>query len=67
MMGRFKQLVRYIRLSLTIILIIGSVGIGGISPLLPNKREKYMDKQITIEQVDKKEDEDDTDLREIKE
>ena len=42
-------------------------GIGIVGTFLPSYRERYMDNEIRIEQVDKKkDDEDDQELKEVK-
>ena len=50
-------------LGLTLLIILALMGVGGI----PNftTREKYQDKVINIERVDKKEEESETDLKDV--
>jgi len=42
---------------LSIIIALAAAGAGMLGAFLPFTRERYMDKQITIEQVDKKKEE----------
>ena len=46
---------------LTFIILFAAAGAGMLGALLPNFREQYMDKEIRIEQVDKKKEEDEID------
>jgi hypothetical protein len=55
-MKTLKKVVRAFALALLIILAASGAGIVGA--FLPNIREKYMDKEIRIERVDKKRNED---------
>ncbi len=52
-MKTLKKVIRVIVLGVLIILAVSGVGIVGA--FLPNNREKFMDKEIRIERVDKKE------------
>jgi len=54
-MKKFKQVVRLVVLTLLILLACTGVGIVGGFPL--KNREQYLDKETTIELVEKKEDE----------
>jgi hypothetical protein len=60
-MKRLKKVLRLIGLAVLIALAL--MGVGGIS--IFSAREKYQDNEIRIEVVDKKEDEDDADLKEM--
>ncbi|MGE0589946.1 MAG: hypothetical protein AB7O48_15315 [Cyclobacteriaceae bacterium] len=51
-MKKFKRVLRYVMLSLLIVFAAAGVGITGT---IFNTRERYRDKEITIEQVDKRE------------
>ncbi|WPP53010.1 hypothetical protein [Catalinimonas niigatensis] len=64
-MNRFRKIFRQIRLALLIILISLGVGLAGAGPIFPNSRERYMDKEIRTEQVDKKEEESDIEYNEV--
>ena len=46
---------------LVLLLILGFCGVGLTGNFLNNNRERYMDKEIKIEQVDKKEAEENED------
>jgi len=46
--------------SLTFLILFAAAGAGMLGAFLPNFREQYMDKEIRIEQVDKKKAEDET-------
>ena len=46
--------------SLTLIILLAAAGAGMLGAFQPNFREQYMDKEIRIEQVDKKKTEDET-------
>jgi hypothetical protein len=54
-MQKVKKGLRLIGVILLIILASIGMGISGV--VLPSSRERYMDVEIKIEQVDKKEDE----------
>ena len=58
-MNTFKKALRVF--FLTLIILFAAVGAGMLGAILPNFREQYMDKEIRIEQVDKKKDEDEDD------
>ena len=60
-MKKLKKALRLIGLAFLIALAL--TGVGGI-PIF-STREKYMDKEIRIELVDKKEDESDTDIKDV--
>lgn len=64
-MNRFRKIFRQVRLALLIILISLGVGLAGAGPIFPNSRERYMDKEIRTEQVDKKEEESDIEYNEV--
>lgn len=49
-------------LGLVLLIILASIGIGATIPF--GTREKYMNREITIEQVEKREDESDTQSKE---
>ena len=57
-MKTLKKVLRIILFVLLIILAVSGIGIFGA--FLPNPREKYMDKEIRVERVDKKRDEEET-------
>jgi len=57
-MRKFKLALRI--LGLVLLIILASAGVGITGHFLPTHRERYQDKQNTIEQVDKKEDEGDS-------
>lgn len=57
-MKKLQRVLRYVALSLLIVLAATGVGITGA---IFNTRERYRDKEITIEQVDRRE-EDEEDL-----
>jgi len=46
---------------LTFLILLAAAGAGMLGAFLPNFREQYMDKEIRIEQVDKKKTNDETD------
>jgi hypothetical protein len=46
---------------LTLIILFAAAGAGMLGAFVPNFREQYMNKEIRIEQVDKKKEEDETD------
>lgn len=54
-MGKLKEVVRLFILVLFLILAASGIGIGGIF----HNRERYIDKEIRKEQVDKKEEDED--------
>jgi len=58
-MNTFKKALRVF--FLTLIILFAAAGAGMLGAILPNFREQYMDKEIRIEQVDKKKDEDEDD------
>lgn len=47
--------------ALALLIILAAAGAGMLGAFLPNVREKYMDKEIRIERVDKKRNEDSED------
>lgn len=51
-MKKLQRVLRYVALSLLIVLAATGVGITGA---IFNTRERYRDKEITIEQVDRRE------------
>ncbi len=53
-MKTFNNVLRILMISFLIVLAASGAGIVGA--FLPNNRERYMDKEITTEQVDKKRD-----------
>ncbi|MBS1508252.1 MAG: hypothetical protein JSS79_16555 [Bacteroidetes bacterium] len=55
-MNNFKKIIR--ALALTLIIVAAACGAGIAGAFLPNMREKYMDKEIRIERVDKKRNDD---------
>lgn len=63
-MKNFKRLLRIV--GLIILIILASSGIGFTGHFLSNNRERYLDKEIKIEQVDKKEDESESESKEVK-
>jgi hypothetical protein len=56
-MVTFKKVFRTI--SLAFLIILAAAGAGMAGAFLPNNRERFMDKEIKIEQVDKKREEED--------
>lgn len=55
-----KKLVRALRLTgYAVVLIVAAFAVGMTGHFLPITRERYQDKRITTEQVDKKREEDD--------
>ena len=59
-----KRLKRGVRLlGLLFLIALALMGVGGIS--IFSSREKYLDRQIRIELVDKKEDEDDGETKDV--
>ena len=54
-MKKLKHTLRI--LGLVLLIILASAGVGLTGHFLPTNRERYQDKQTLIEQVDKKEDE----------
>ena len=60
-MKKFRKLLRLLVLVLLIALALMGVSLTGVFPISPNYRERYLDNEIKIERVDKKE-EDETDL-----
>ena len=46
---------------MTLIILLAAAGAGMLGAFLPNFREMYMDKEIRIEQVDKKKEDDEAD------
>ncbi|MCB0488072.1 MAG: hypothetical protein KDC99_06335 [Cyclobacteriaceae bacterium] len=52
-MKKIQRVLRYVALSLLIVLAATGIGITGA---IFNTRERYRDKEITIEQVDRRED-----------
>jgi hypothetical protein len=62
-MKKFRKLLRLLVLVLLIALALMGVSLTGVFPISPNYRERYLDNEIKIERVDKKE-EDETDLGE---
>jgi hypothetical protein len=57
-----KTLTKTLRIFLlTLIILFAAAGAGMLGAFVPNFREQYMDKEIRIEQVDKKKEEDDSD------
>lgn len=60
-MKKFKKALRLIGLAFLIALAL--MGVGGIS--IFSAREKYLDNEIRIEVMDKKEEEGDTDLKDV--
>lgn len=61
-MERTKKIFRF--LAIVLFIILASTGIG-MAPIFQNSREKYLDAEIKIEQVDKKEDEGDMELKDV--
>jgi hypothetical protein len=59
-----KKLKRALRLfGLAFLIALALMGVGGIS--IFSSREKYQDNEIRIELVDKKEDEDDGEMKDV--
>ena len=59
-----KRLKRGVRLlGLLFLIALALIGVGGIS--IFSSREKYLDRQIRIELIDKKEDEDDGETKDV--
>jgi hypothetical protein len=59
-----KRLKRALRLfGLLFLIALALMGVGGIS--IFSSREKYLDRQIRIELVEKKEDEDDGEIKDV--
>ena len=59
-----KKLKKALRLfGLVFLIVLALMGVGGIS--IFSTREKYQDNEIRIEVVDKKEEESDTDLKDV--
>ena len=54
-MKTLKKVLRV--LSLAALIILAAAGAGVAGAFLPNQRERYMDKEIRIERVDKNRDE----------
>ncbi len=54
-MNKIKKALRLLGLVALILLAVTGVGITGV--YLPGNKERYMDKEIRIERVDKREDE----------
>ena len=50
-------------LGLLFLIALALIGVGGIS--IFSSREKYLDRQIRIELIDKKEDEDDGETKDV--
>ena len=60
-----KRLKRALRLfGLLFLIALALMGVGGIS--IFSSREKYLDNEIRIELVDKKEDEDDGEMKDVR-
>ncbi len=55
-MEKFKKVLRLT--SLVLLIILASLGIGITGHFLPNNREKYRDRAVQIELIDKKHEED---------
>lgn len=66
-MDRLKKIFRQLRLALLILLISLGIGLAGAGPIFPTTRERYIDKEIRTEQVDKKDEESETQFNEVKE
>lgn len=64
-MDRLRKIFRQVRLALLIILISMGIGLAGAGPIFPNSRERYMDKEIRTEQIDRKDEESDTQFNEV--
>lgn len=60
-MKRLRRALRFFGLLFLIVLAL--TGVGGIS--IFSSREKYLDNEIRIELVDKKEDEDDGEMKDV--
>jgi len=54
-MIKFKKILRILGLTILILMALSGVGIIGV--LFSNNRERYQDKKITVEMVDKKKNE----------
>jgi flagellar basal body-associated protein FliL len=63
-MAKLKKALRL--LCLIIMIILASFGMGITGNFLSNNRERYMNNEIRTEQVDKKEDEEDSESKEEK-
>lgn len=61
-MKKFKSALRLISLLLFLILAATGMGIGSVF----NTKERYEDKEIRIELIEKKDDEEDTDQDQVK-
>ena len=62
--SNMKKLKKALRLfGLVFLIVLALMGVGGIS--IFSTREKYQDNEIRIEVVDKKEEESDTDLKDV--
>jgi hypothetical protein len=53
-MNKLKKVLRL--LCLVILIIMASCGIGIVGNFLPNNKERYLDNEIKIEQIDNKDD-----------
>ncbi len=63
-----KKIKRILRMTMLVVMIIlASVGIGltGAAPIFSGKREPFLNKTINIEQVEDKEEDDETMLKKI--
>jgi hypothetical protein len=61
-MEKTKKIFRF--LAFVFFIILASTGIG-IGQIFSNSREKYLNAEITIEQVEKKEDDGDMELKDV--
>jgi hypothetical protein len=56
-MGKFRKFLRLTGLVLLIFMALMGISLTGVFPIGPNYRERYMENEIKIERVEKKEDE----------
>lgn len=61
-MKKFKKLLRTI--GFVLLVLLAATGIGMV-PIFFNKKERDFDNQINVEQVDEKEEDDETTLKEV--
>jgi len=54
-MKKFREFLRLIGLVLLIALALMGISLTGVLPIGPNYRERYMDNEVKIERVEKKE------------
>ena len=61
-MEKTKKILRFV--AFVFFILLASIGLG-MGQVFSNTRENYMEAEIKIEQVEKKEDEDDAELKDI--